>query len=312
MRFGIFRLLTCLTILAASVASGAGAHEAVPETQSVVRHDSAIVPTRDRRKIAVAGAPLAASASHTSVVHQTAQVDAALQPSSVAPLIRFRVKLTSPVDGAVAKVGDPIHGELLNTVVMPNGTIIGSGAHVLGEITEIDLKKSSLKADFSKKHWRNCNGVVSMRITKVANHDIPVDVIPAPKSRVERINPKAVSLGVDGRGEITVQYSSIGYTAAGAAVSGASLAAGPVGWVVGPVLGGAAGAVDPTFAYGRPVTEDDKHSRMKGFFKGVIGGLPGGFFISGATNHGINISLEPGDIVTFQERQVNLQPISQK
>jgi hypothetical protein len=189
---------------------------------------------------------------------------AAKMAKAVAPMLRFRVKLISAIDGSIAQVGDTVHGELLDTVMMPDGKFIGAGAHVIGEITEVDLKKSSLKS--------------------------------------ERVDKKAVTLGVDGKGEITVQYNSAGYTAANVAISGGCLAAGPAGLIVGPIVGGVAGATDPTFAYGRPVTQEDSHPHMKGFFKGVIGGLPGGFFISGLTNHGINVSLAPGDVIVFQER----------
>ena len=227
---------------------------------------------------------------------------AAKMAKAVAPMLRFRVKLISAIDGSVAQVGDTVHGELLDTVMMPDGKFIGAGAHVIGEITEVDLKKSSLKSDFSPKHWRNCNGTICIKITRVCEHQFINDIIPAPKTRIERVDKKAVTLGVDGKGEITVQYNSAGYTAANVAISGGCIAAGPAGLIVRPIVGGVAGATDPTFAYGRPVTQEDSHPHMKGFFKGVIGGLPGGFFISGLTNHGINVSLAPGDVIVFQER----------
>ncbi|MCC7529416.1 MAG: hypothetical protein IT342_12905 [Candidatus Melainabacteria bacterium] len=248
----------------------------------------------DKRKIAVqSAAPLQANATHNS---------AATFAKSVAPVLRFRARLISVVDGAVAKVGDPVHAELLDTVMLPSGHYVGAGAHVLGEISELDHSKSLLKADFTAKHWRNCNGTVSMKIKSIGGYELMSEVVPAPKTRIVRTDKKAAPLGVDGKGEITVQYNSVGYTAASAAISGGCIAAGPAGIIVGPIVGGVAGATDPTFAYGRPVTSADQHAHLKGFFKGVIGGLPGGFLISGVTNRGINISLNPGDIIVFEER----------
>ncbi len=248
----------------------------------------------DKRKLAVSSAPpLQANATHNS---------AASFARAVAPMLRFRARLTSVVDGAVAKVGDPVHAELLDTVMLPSGQYVGAGAHVVGEVSEIDYSKSSLRADLSPKHWRNCNGTVSMKIKSIGGNELICDVVPAPKTRIVRTDKKAAPLGVDGKGEITVQYNSVGYTAANAAISGGCFAAGPAGIIVGPIVGGVAGATDPTFAYGRPVTSADQHAHLKGFFKGVIGGLPGGFLISGVTNRGINISLNPGDIIVFQER----------
>lgn len=248
----------------------------------------------DKRKLAIqSGAPLQASATHSGASNFAAAVN---------QMMRFRVRLTSVVDGALAKVGDPVHGELLDTVMLPSGHYIGAGSHVLGEITQIDLSKSSLKADFSTKHWRNCNGTIGIKVKSIGGHELVCEAIPAPKTRIIRTDKKAAPLGVDSKGEITVVYNSAGYTAANVAISGGCIAAGPAGIIVGPIVGGVAGAADPTFAYGRPVTSEDHHSHLKGFFKGVLGGLPGGFFISGVTNRGINISLTPGDIIVFQER----------
>lgn len=276
MQFWYHGFLAILLVAGCATAAAAEAHDA------------------DKRKLAVSGAtPLQANVTHNS---------AASFAKAVAPMLRFRARLTSVVDGAIAKVGDPVHAELLDTVMLPSGHYVGVGAHVLGEVTEVDHSKSSLKSDFTAKHWRNCNGTVSMKIKSIGGYELISDVIPAPKTRVVRTDKKAAPLGVDGKGEITVQYNSAGYTAANAAISGGCIAAGPAGIIVGPIVGGVAGATDPTFAYGRPVTSADQHAHLKGFFKGVIGGLPGGFLISGVTNRGINISLNPGDIIVFQER----------
>jgi hypothetical protein len=276
MRFLYPRFLAILLAAGCATAALAEAHDA------------------DKRKLAASSAPpLQANATHNG---------AASFAKAVAPLLRFRARLTSVVDGSVAKVGDPVHAELLDTVMLPSGHYVGAGAHVFGEISELDHSKSSLRADLTPKHWRNCNGTLSMKIKSIGGNELICDVIPAPKTRIVRTDRKAAPLGVDGKGEITVQYNSVGYTAANAAISGGCIAAGPAGVIVGPIVGGVAGATDPAFAYGRPVTSADQHAHLKGFFKGVIGGLPGGFLISGVTNHGINISLNPGDIIVFEER----------
>ncbi|MBC8000839.1 MAG: hypothetical protein IAF58_23020 [Leptolyngbya sp.] len=220
----------------------------------------------------------------------------------IAPPIRFRAKLTASIDGAIAKPGDPVYAELLDTIMMPNGTYAGVGSLVTGEILDIEKSRKLLKADFSPKHWRNANGMLAMKITKICGKEMLVDVIPAPRTRIERKDKKSVPLSIDKRGEVSINYNAPAYTAANVAISGASFAAGPVGWIVSPVVGGIAGGVDPTFAYGRPVTEADGHAHVKGCIKGVVGGLPGGFIITGLTNKGLDVSLIPGDVITFQER----------
>ena len=217
--------------------------------------------------------------------------------------LKFRVKLTASIDGAVARAGDPVHGELLDTVTLPGGRFVGTGEPVFGEVTQVQQSKNLLKSNFQIRHWSNANGILSLKVTKIANVELPFEAVPEPKSRIERGNAKDVPLQVDSKGEVMVRYNTKGYTAANVAITGGCMAAGPFGLLLGPVAGGVAGAADPAFAYGRPVTEEEGHTRVKGFFKGMIGGLPGGFLISGATNHGMNVTLNPGDVIVFQERQ---------
>ncbi len=217
-------------------------------------------------------------------------------------LLKFKVRLTAAVDGSIAKVGDLVCGELLDTVLLPGALMAGIGAPVFGVVTEVGQSRSVLKSNFQRKNWRNANGNLSIKITKIGNTELSADIFPAPKSTIERANSKAVPLSVDDRGEVVIQYNAKGYTAANLALAGGCMAAGPFGLVLGPVLGGAAGAADPKFAYGRPVTEDEGHARVKGFFKGMIGGLPGGFLITDSTSRGLDISLTPGDVLLFQER----------
>lgn len=217
-------------------------------------------------------------------------------------LLKFRVRLTAAVDGSVAKVGDPVYGDLLDTVLLPGAVFAGTGAPVFGVVTEVVQSKSVLKSNFQKKNWRNANGNLSIKITKIGNTDLTIDTAPAPKSIIERADSKAVPLTVDDQGEVVIKYNAKGYTAANLALAGGCMAAGPFGLLLGPVVGGAAGAADPAFAYGRPVTEDEGHTRVKGFFKGMVGGLPGGFLLTDSTSRGLDISLNPGDVLVFQER----------
>ncbi len=257
--------------------------------------------------------PLAAECHDTKVKTLIAQQSEAKNDGSAADgrsatetgdskLLKFRVRLTAAVDGSVAVVGDPVHGELLDTVLLPGAVFAGTGAPVFGVVTEVVQSKSVLKSNFQKKNWRNANGNLSIKITKIGNTDLTIDTAPAPKSIIERADCKAVPLTVDDQGEVVIQYNAKGYTAANLALAGGCLAAGPFGLLLGPVVGGAAGAADPAFSYGRPVTEDEGHTRVKGFFKGMIGGLPGGFLLTDSTSRGLNISLSPGDVLVFQER----------
>lgn len=248
--------------------------------------------------VAIISVPLAVRAeSESPPVNQVAT------ESGDTKLLKFKVRLTAAVDGSVAKVGDPVYGELLDTVLLPGAVFAGTGAPVFGVVTEVVQSKSVLKSNFQKKNWRNANGNLSIKITKIGNTDLTIDAAPAPKSTIERaVNSKSVPLTVDDRGEVVVQYNAKGYTAANLALAGGCMAAGPFGLLLGPMVGGAAGAANPAFAYGRPVTEDEGHTRVKGFFKGMIGGLPGGFLITDSTSRGLDISLDPGDVLVFQER----------
>lgn len=292
MRFLNFTLLSVVVIAFCTWAQAAELHG------PVVKH-----------KIADATVPAAATETKSAAEASgdpgasTKAEETAANSTESSTGLKFRVKLTAPIDGAVAKEGDPVHGELMDTVNLPGGRFVGTGEPVFGEVTQVQQSKNLLKSNFQIKHWSNANGILSLKITRIANVELPFKAVPEPKSRIERGNEKDVPLQVDSRGEVMVQYKTKGYTAANVAITGGCLAAGPLGLLIGPVAGAMAGAADPAFAYGRPVTEEEGHTRVKGFFKGMIGGLPGGFLISGATNHGMNVTLNPGDVIVFQERQ---------
>ena len=65
---------------------------------------------------------------------------------AVAPLIRFRARITAPVDARIAKTGDIVSAELLDTIMLPGGTMAGAGSPVIGEITDVQRSKIPLKA----------------------------------------------------------------------------------------------------------------------------------------------------------------------
>lgn len=250
-------------------------------------------PAQDEASNVVA-APLTAAAQHnaTIVLNDYSQNK-----------VRFRVKLAAPIDTKTAIIGDIVEGQLVEATTFPDGTVVPAGTNVEGQVTCVDRARSVLKSDIPTRHWRNANGGLGLKLTSIIlgpDKTMELNAIPAPHVHVERINPNAQALETDAKGDIIIPFHTARYTMIAAALEGAGIAAGPFGIVGAPVVSGLIGAVDPAYAYGHPVAPFVTHPHLKGFFKGAVAGLPGGILISGITNHGVDVALAAGDIITFQ------------
>jgi len=213
------------------------------------------------------------------------------------------VKIISPLDTRSATIGDAVQGQLVNNIVSGNNVIAAQGAIVRGRVTFVDKATRVIKADIPSHHWLDASGALGLQFDEVATNPgetLTFDAVPVPDSAVLRADAQDDQLVVDKRGDITPKFNGVKYGAMGAAIEGADIAAGPIGLAVGPILSGIAGAVSPAFSFGKPSQDITGHRRIKGFFMGMVRGLPGGFLVSGATTHGQDVYLSTGDVIQLQ------------
>lgn len=219
---------------------------------------------------------------------------------------RFVVVLENGIDSSSANLGDSVSAKLAETISYAGETVIPAGSMLSGSLVFVDKARSPLRADLPGKHWLNAQGGIGIRFDKlvIRNRTISLNAVPAPKAMVNAVATTTRSrLITDKNGDITVYYGSGKYTGMELGIEGASLATGPFGLLVGPALSGIAGAASPSYAEGHPDDQKGFKVRTKGFFLGMVKGLPGGGIVTGAAEHGYDVVLVPGDKIILELKE---------
>jgi hypothetical protein len=219
----------------------------------------------------------------------------------------LQVEMLSPIDSETANVGDSCEARLTAPMRSQSGAILArAGSIVTGHVTAVDRSSRIIKADIPSHHWLDANGALGLEFDQVVASGSQIDLhaTPVPGSEVARSNASGnpMPLEVDKKGDVTVKYSGVKYGAMSTAIEGGELATGPIGLVAGPLISGVVGAVSPAYSYGKPAQDVEGHRRIKGFFLGMVKGLPGGGLLTGAVEHGENISLSAGDRLLLEVR----------
>lgn len=70
-----------------------------------------------------------------------------------------------------------------------------------------------------------------------------------------------------------------------------------------PVALGVMGAVNPSFAFMKPVGQNVRHRRIKGFVWGALSGVPGSWLVEDTVVKGQEAVIKPGDefLAAFKE-----------
>lgn len=133
---------------------------------------------------------------------------------------------------------------------------------------------------------------------------IPLVAEPARKALVVKNKGEGRVLGINNKGEIAAPYSmQVKYMAIRMGLNAAMAPVGAFSFGAMPVALGVLGAVNPSFAFGKPVGTNVRHRRVKGFFWGALSGVPGSFLIEGTTIKGEEVVIKPGDEFLAELRQ---------
>jgi hypothetical protein len=133
---------------------------------------------------------------------------------------------------------------------------------------------------------------------------IPLVAAPAKSSLIVRNKGEGRLLGVNHQGQITGPWSQqIRYEALRVGINAALTPAGVFSFGALPATLGVIGAVNPSFAFMKPVGQNVRHRRIKGFAFGFVDGLPGGFLVQDTVIKGQEAIIKPGDefLCEFQE-----------
>ncbi|MBX9671493.1 MAG: hypothetical protein K2X93_28150 [Candidatus Obscuribacterales bacterium] len=236
--------------------------------------------------------PLGISPSYTKLIPEVERGLFVLKQGSV-----FPVTILSIIDSKTAKLGDPVDGALVEDLTVGDKIVAAKGSYIKGWISAVHNPRNVLESKFCPTNWLNSNAALSVHFsniqTKAKGGSYQIDAQPAPGTPL-RGDCQDVSLSVRHDGCITVHWNGIKYGATGAAISAVSWLTGPYKLITGPIMSGTAGAIQPAYAFDKPVAKEDALTRAKGGLVGAVKGLPGGFIVTGIANHGGDIAIPSG------------------
>ncbi|MBY0549415.1 MAG: hypothetical protein K2W95_19220 [Candidatus Obscuribacterales bacterium] len=211
----------------------------------------------------------------------------------------FPVSCISSLTSKTAKEGDPIEARLKVDLKIGGELIAPKGSLVRGHVTSAYPARRLLAAEIGLKRWMKASGALGLQFDEIINHKnehVPLEAIPARHARIINNKNTGRVLGVNGQGQIASPLSvQLKHQGVHMAVRGAAAVGGVFTMGAVPVVFGAIGAIDPSFAFMHPVGKNVHHRRLKGFGMGVISGLPGGFILADFLIRGVESQIRPGD-----------------
>lgn len=220
---------------------------------------------------------------------------------------RFPVAVISALSSKTAKKGDPIEARLMADITIGGKLVAQKGDQVVGRVSSCMKARRILHAELSRKRWMRANGCIGVQfdeiITKNGEH-LPLMAKPARVARVVKNKNEGRVLGVNHKGELASPLSTqLKHQAAHLAIRSAASVGGVFSMGAVPAAYGVIGAINPSFAFLKPVGKNVPHRRIKGFAMGVVSGLPGGFLIADTIIKGKEAVIKPGDkfLAEFQQ-----------
>ena len=192
--------------------------------------------------------------------------------------------------------------------LVPSGIQLGTGVRpstVSMEITQGALRETGSELDLAidgtgyleitlpsgeSAYTRdgNLNRSADGEIVTSDGKHLPLVAKPARVRRVVKNKNEGRVLGVNHQGELASPLSTqLKHQAVHLAIRGAASVGGVFSMGAVPAAYGIIGAINPSFAFLKPVGKNVPHRRLKGFAMGVVSGLPGGFLIADTIIKGI-------------------------
>ncbi|MBK9143494.1 MAG: hypothetical protein IPM23_13410 [Candidatus Melainabacteria bacterium] len=212
---------------------------------------------------------------------------------------QFPVVMVSQISSKTSKKGDVLQARLKYDLKIGDRLIAKKGSLVTGHIDYNMPARTVLHSLVSPHRWyRNsgCVGIVFDEIINEKNEHIALNAKPARKDRIVKNKAEGRLLGVNHDGQITGPWGQqLRYKAVRIGLNAALAPAGVFSFGAMPVALGVMGAVNPSFAFMRPVGTNEPHRRIKGFAWGFLSGIPGSWIIEDTVTKGQEALIRPGD-----------------
>jgi hypothetical protein len=220
---------------------------------------------------------------------------------------KFPIVIVSELSSKSAKVGDSVQGRLKYDLKIGDRLVAQKGSVVLGHINYALKARTPMHALVSPNRWyRNsgCIGVQFDEILNERNEHIPLVAEPAKQALYVKNKGEGRELGINHKGQITGPWSQqLKYKAVRIGMNAAMAPVGAFSFGAMPVALGVLGAVNPSFAFMKPVGTNVRHRRIKGFCWGALSGVPGSWLIEDTTVKGQEAIIKPGDEFLAELRQ---------
>lgn len=228
---------------------------------------------------------------------------------------RFPVVLTSQLNSKTAKTGDLVRAVLKYDLKIGPKVIANKGAEVRGHLDYVQKARTPVACSVSRHRWTMTSGCLGVKFDEIINQTgehFKLVAEPARQALVVKNKSEGRVLGINHKGQIAAPYSmQVRYNAVRMGLNVAAAPLGVFSFGAMPVALGVLGAVNPSFAFGKPIGENVRHRRIKGFFWGALSGVPGSFLIEGTTVKGEEVILKPGDeFLAEMQQEFAAEPIT--
>ena len=212
---------------------------------------------------------------------------------------RFPVVISSSLNSKTAKKGDRFEARLKYDLKIGDRLIAKKGSVVRGHLDYCLKARTILHSLVSPERWYRNSGCIGLAFDEIVNEKgehIPCVAAPARAGRVIKNKAEGRELGVNHNGQVVGPWAQqLRYKAVRVGLNFAMAPAGVFSFGAMPVALGAIGAVNPNFAFGKPVGLNVRHRRIKGFAWGFLSGIPGSWLIEDTTVKGQEAIIKPGD-----------------
>ena len=212
---------------------------------------------------------------------------------------QFPIVMASQISSKTAKKGDTIQGRLKYDLEIGERLVAKRGDMVRGHISYRMPARSVMHSLVSPHRWYRNSGVIGLEFDEIVSYNgehVALNAKPARKSRIVKNKAEGRLLGVNHNGEITGPWGQqLRYKAIRIGLNAALAPAGVFSFGAMPVALGVMGAVNPSFAFMKPVGTNVPHRRIKGFCWGFLSGIPGSWIIEDTVTKGQECIIKPGD-----------------
>lgn len=212
---------------------------------------------------------------------------------------RFPVVISSAINSKTAKKGDRFEARLKYDLKIGDKLVAKKGSIVRGHLDYCLKARTILHSLVSPERWYRNSGCIGLAFDEIVNENgehIPCVAAPARAGRVIKNKAEGRELGVNHNGQVVGPWAQqLRYKAVRVGLNFAMAPAGVFSFGAMPVALGAIGAVNPNFAFGKPVGLNVRHRRIKGFAWGFLSGIPGSWLIEDTTVKGQEAVIKPGD-----------------